>query len=194
LRVYVATTNAGKLRELRQLLEPHGWTVESYQAYDAPAEGDLSYEGNAVLKARALAGQLAAAELAYDAVLGDDSGIEAEAIGWRPGVLSARYGGDISWEERRALLIREVGAGPRAARFVCVVHLIRGDGRTWTAEGTVGGEIAPREAGDGGFSYDAVFFYPPAAKTFAQMTEEEKNAASHRGLAMSRLLKAVSPA
>jgi XTP/dITP diphosphohydrolase len=176
---------------MRQLAEPHGWTIESYPEYAAPDEGELSYESNAVLKARTLADQLNAANVPYDGVLGDDSGIEAEAIGWRPGVVSARYGGDISWDERRKLLLREVGNGVRDARFVCVVHMIAADGRTWTAEGVVNGEIPHQEAGNGGFSYDAVFYYPPAQKTFAELTEEQKNKVSHRGLAMMRLLAAV---
>lgn len=192
--VYVATTNAGKLRELRALAEPRGWRIETFAGYADPAEGEASYEANAVLKARALHAQLRAAGIAFDGVIGDDSGIEAAALEGRPGVLSARYGGEgCTWAERRALLRREVAeAGTsRAARFVCVIHFIGANGRTCTAEGFVDGEIAREERGDGGFSYDAVFEYPPAGKTFAELTEEEKNAVSHRGAALLRLIEAL---
>jgi XTP/dITP diphosphohydrolase len=193
--VYVATTNAGKLRELRALAEPRGWRIKTFAGYAEPAEGDASYEANAVLKARALHAQLQAAALPFDGVIGDDSGIEAEALNGRPGVLSARYGGEgCTWAERRALLMREVAEanGSRAARFVCVIHFIGAGGRTCTAEGIVAGEIARENRGGGGFSYDAVFEYPPAGKTFAELTEEEKNAISHRAAALLRLIDVLA--
>ncbi len=192
--VYLATTNQGKVREFRALCSPAGWEVRTFAGYREPSEGDASYEANAVLKARTLVAQLREAEEPFALVLGDDSGIEVDALGGRPGVLSARYGGDAaSWADRRRMLIGEVNAagGSRDARFVCVVYCIDTTDRAWTSEGVVDGTIVDTERGDGGFSYDAIFYYPPAARTFAELSEDEKNRVSHRGLAVGHLIAAV---
>ncbi len=179
---------------MRELCEPAGWEILSYAKYAPPAEGEASYEANAALKARALFDQLTGAGVPFDAVLGDDSGIEADALDGRPGVLSARYGGeDATWAERRRRLIQEVdGAqGSRGARFVCVLHCIETSGRALTAEGFAEGSIVASERGDGGFSYDALFFYPPLGRTFAELKPAEKNAVSHRAVAIRKLRRAL---
>jgi len=190
MRVYAATTNAGKLRELQALFASAGWEIVAFEAYAAPDEGEASYADNAALKARALAARLREAGVAAP-VVADDSGIEVTALGGAPGVLSARYGGEgATWADRRRLLreaLAATGSADRSARFVCAVHFIAADGREFAAEGTVEGAIVERERGDGGFSYDAVFLYPPAGKTFAELTEEEKNAVSHRRRAADRI-------
>jgi XTP/dITP diphosphohydrolase len=193
--VYVATKNQGKLRELRALCAPHGWELRSYEGYADVAEGETSYEENAALKAAALTAQLRAAGIEAN-VLGDDSGLEVAALGGRPGVLSARYGGaDATWEQRRTALLQELaasGSPDRRARFVCALHLIAARGAASLARGECDGEIAPRERGQAGFSYDPIFWYPPLGRTFAELSEEEKNSVSHRGLAVEALARLVS--
>ena len=192
--VYVATKNIGKMRELRALFAGSGWALETCPEYDDVVEGDTSYAENAGLKAAALREQLVAAGIA-EAVLGDDSGIEVRALGGRPGVRSARYGGDgATWAERRALLRAELAASDspdRGARFVCALHFISSDGSTVGVERDVAGLVADKDRGTAGFSYDPTFWYPPAAKTFGELSEEEKNAVSHRSRAVAALLGAA---
>jgi XTP/dITP diphosphohydrolase len=197
VRVFVATKNPGKLRELRAIFAGSSWDLESYPEYAEPDEGPTSYGDNAALKARALRAQLEAAGI--DAgVLGDDSGIEVTALGGRPGVLSARFGGAAaSWEDRRTALLRELasnGSVDRSARFVCVLHFVDRAGREFSARGEIRGSLATTERGSAGFSFDPIFEYPPGARTFAEFSEEEKNAVSHRARAAQALLDAVRAA
>jgi len=193
MRVVAATKNEGKLRELQAIFAPLGWHIEADPGYADPAEGEESYETNAALKARALRSQLAARGESAP-VLGDDSGLEVAALGGRPGVLSARYGGaGATWPERRAELLREVsesGDAGRSARFVCALHFISEDGRELAVTRDRTGRIATSERGEGGFSYDAIFEYPPRDATFAELSEEEKNAVSHRARAAHALRQA----
>ncbi len=186
MRVLAATKNAGKLRELQAIFEPLGWQIEAHPEYSDPPEGDASYAANAALKARTLRAQLlACGEIA--AVIGDDSGLEVAVLDGRPGVLSARYGGDdATWPERRTKLLREVAAAGgqnRSARFVCALHFIGEDGREISITRDVAGHISQSERGESGFSYDSVFEYPSARATFAELSDEEKNAVSHRARA-----------
>jgi XTP/dITP diphosphohydrolase len=195
MRVYVATKNAGKLHELRQILAEYGWEAVAFPGYADVTEGEESYAQNAALKARALRSALDAAGIA-DPALGDDSGLEVLALGGRPGVLSARYGGAAaSWAERRAHLLAETadagGGADRRARFVCALHWIDGDGTGLAVSGTLPGLIAQNQRGDGGFSYDAIFEYADG-RTFAELSEEEKNAVSHRARAVRALVGALA--
>ena len=149
-----------------------------------PAEGAASYTENALRKARAVA--VATGMLA----LADDSGIEVDALGGRPGVLSARYGGE-GLERRRALRRAAARASrtsrrrrphralPRGRRALCA-RRPRGD-----AEGVVEGVLLTEARGSGGFGYDPLFYYPPLGATFAEVTPEAKHAVSHRGRAMA---------
>ena len=117
------------------------------------------------------------------------------ALGRRPGVLTAYYGGaDLSWSERRRKLLAELaetGSADRRARFVCALHLIDAGGREFATMGTVDGELAPEERGELGFSFDPVFLYPPAGQTFAEMSAEAKNRISHRAIAVAALVAAL---
>ena len=197
MRVYVATTNAGKLREMEQLFADAPFTLATYADYEDPIEGDVSYADNAALKARALHAQLQRAGRPGN-VLADDSGLEVYALDHRPGVLTAFYGGaHLAWSERRRRLMRELAQAPagetdRRARFVCALHFIDAGGREFASMGTVDGEIAREERGDLGFSFDPLFCYAPAGgRTFAEMTAEEKNRVSHRGIAAAALVAAI---
>lgn len=167
--------------------------LHTYAAYRDPEEGATSYVDNVLLKARALYEQLRAAGLAGAAVLADDSGIEIDAFGGKPGVLSARYAGEATpWPQRRAQLLSELrSANGRGARFVCVMAFVYPDGHELVVRGDVEGEIAGAERGEHGFGYDPVFFYPPVGRTFAEIPEDEKNRLSHRGRAARALLDAI---
>jgi XTP/dITP diphosphohydrolase len=195
VRVYAATTNAGKLVELQQLLAGSPLQVERFDGYADPLEGDTSYADNAALKAHALHAQLRRAGRPGN-VLADDSGLEVYALDRRPGVLSAFYGGaGVSWSERRRTLLAElaaVGDPDRRARFVCALHFIDEHGRELTALGTVDGEIAAEERGKLGFSFDPIFRYPPYGRTFAEVSSAQKNAVSHRARAVAALLAALA--
>ena len=149
-----------------------------------PPEGAVSYRDNALGKARAVAAATRTLALA------DDSGLEVDALGGRPGVLSARYGGE-RWSdaERCALLLREirdVAPARCTARYRSVVALCSPSGREATVEGVVEGVLLNVPRGGGGFGYDPLFYYPPLGATFGEMSPEAKHAVSHRGQAMAR--------
>ena len=184
----LATANAAKGREMAELLAGVPFrilTLRDFPDVALPAEGAISYGDNALLKARAVAA--ATGHLA----LADDSGIEVDALSGRPGVLSARYGGDgLSDSERNALMLRELADVPRArrtARYRCLIAICSPEGREATVEGVVEGVLldAPSTA-TGGFGYDPLFFYPPLNATFADIPAAAKHAVSHRGRAMAR--------
>jgi XTP/dITP diphosphohydrolase len=197
VKVYVATKNFGKLREMETLFDVASLELATFAEYEDPIEGDTSYADNAALKARALHAQLQ--RLGRKAnVLADDSGLEVYALDRRPGVLTAYYGGaEMSWPQRRRRLIEELaetGSDDRRARFVCAMHFIDIEGREFAAMGTVDGEITTAERGDGGFSFDPVFQYGKNGLTFAEMNGEEKNRVSHRAIAAHGLVAAVTRA
>jgi len=198
--VVVATGNAGKLAECAAFLAPAGYEVEDLSALPhAPAveESGSTFAENARIKAEAYS------RLTPHLVLADDSGLEVDALSGAPGVLSARYGGpDLSDPERCTLLLVALSGVPdslRTARFRCVLALAR-DGRTLsTFEGVVEGTILDAPRGANGFGYDPIFFHPPSASTFAELSREHKQRVSHRGHALRELgdsplfrIKAVS--
>jgi XTP/dITP diphosphohydrolase len=158
--------------------------LSGFPAVVLPPEGARSYVDNALGKARAVAAATGALALA------DDSGLEVDALGGRPGVLSARYGGEAASDaERCAALLRELVAVPperRTARYRCVVALRAASGREATVEGTVDGIVLTECRGSGGFGYDPLFYYPPLGATFAELSSEAKHAVSHRGRAMAQ--------
>jgi len=183
-RVVLATLNPGKVRELAHLLgdlpiELVG--LADIRGASLPPETGASYAENALIKARA------ARRLTGHAALGDDSGLEVDALGGAPGLHSARFGGPgLDDRGRTGLLLerlRAVPAGRRTARFRCVIALVDESGGERTVEGLAEGEIAPAPRGTGGFGYDPVFFFPPLGRTFAELTDREKERVSHRALA-----------
>jgi len=192
VRVYVATKNAGKLAEMQALFAGGPLELTTFADYQDPVEGDTSYTENAALKAHALHSQLKRAGMDAN-VLADDSGLEVFALDGRPGVVTAYYGGvDATWAQRRALLLKElVAQSDRRARFVSALHFIAADGREQASFGSVDGVIAREERGAAGFSFDPVFVYPPAEKTFAELSLAEKNRVSHRAQAARALLEAL---
>ena len=180
-RLVIASGNAGKLREYRDLLSGAG--VELV-AFDSEVEevGE-SYSENARLKAEAA---LARSGLPS---LGDDSGLEVEALDGFPGIKSARLGP--TQKERTAELLRRLEGVPRPwnARFVCVIALAVPGRETRFFEGECRGEVVPEWRGEAGFGYDPIFLVPGTGKTFGEMPPEEKRKYSHRAAAARALLE-----
>jgi XTP/dITP diphosphohydrolase len=180
-RLILATGNAGKLREYQELLGPAG-----YEVVPLPNEVDetgATYAENATLKA------LAALEATGQPSLGDDSGIEVDALGGFPGLRSARLGP--TQVERTATLLEMLSSEPRPwkARFTCTIALARPGEPVRTVEGEAYGEVVPDWQGEAGFGYDPVFLVPELGLTFGQMDPATKHEWSHRGKAIRALLK-----
>ena len=180
--VCAASNNAGKLKELRRILERMGHEVKSLRELGInldPEETGTTFAENARIKARAVM------EASGLPAIADDSGLCVDALNGAPGVYSARYGGLDDDAARCRLLLQNMrGSMTRAAHFHTSVVCLFPDGTELTAEGECPGTIAYAPMGDGGFGYDPVFFVPGLRKTFAQLTAEEKNAISHRGNAL----------
>jgi XTP/dITP diphosphohydrolase len=188
LRLVLATRNAGKAREFARLLADVGielLDLRSFAAVELPPEDGQTYLENARAKA------LAVARATGLPAMADDSGLEVDALDGAPGVHSARFAGEeASDAERVALMLerlRNVPADGRTARFRCVLVVAHSDGRTLTAEGTCEGRLTTEPRGASGFGYDPIFHYPPAARTFAEMESDAKNAVSHRANAVANL-------
>jgi XTP/dITP diphosphohydrolase len=180
----LATLNPHKGRELLALLGDVPFEVRllaDHPGAALPAETGETYEANALLKART------AARLTGAVALGDDSGLEVEALQGAPGLRSARFGGPSLDDAGRCRLLlaslRDVPEAARGACFRCVIALVTPDGAEWVVEGAVEGRIAPVARGAGGFGYDPLFIHPPSGRTFAELSEAEKAKISHRGLA-----------
>ncbi len=188
-RLVVASSNRGKLRELRSLLGGFAAEILSQSELGiAPAEeSESSFEGNALLKARH------AARLSGSPALADDSGLEVDALGGRPGVYSARYAGpDAGDADNNALLLRELAdvAAPRAARYRCAIAFVReaSEPAPLVVTGSWEGRIALVPRGAGGFGYDPLFLVGDGTLTAAELGADEKNRISHRALALRALL------
>jgi len=187
MRLIVATTNAGKRREIESMLAPLGIAVVPIE--EAPpidvVEDAPDFLGNARKKAHAYAKRYRLPALA------DDSGLEVEALGGAPGVRSARFAGEGATDaENNALLLRLLeGKENRKARFVCALCLAFPDGGEITAIGTVEGEILPAARGENGFGYDPVFYCPELQKSFGETSPEEKARVSHRARALRALVQ-----
>ncbi len=180
MKLYLATSNPGKVREF----EGAGLHIEMFPHMKslpvAPETGD-TFEANAIEKA-----------LYYGAhsdgwLIAEDSGLEIDALGGAPGVISARWAGDDAANNAR--LVREMaGQALRTARYVCVIALVDRGRVLGTFRGTVEGEILDAPRGEGGFGYDPYFYYPPFAQTFAEISKDRKTGVSHRGAAIAKLI------
>ncbi len=190
LKWLLASGNPGKLREFRQILAPYGRELVSLADLDLPADapetGETFHE-NAVMKAAYYQKATGYATIA------DDSGLVIDALGGRPGVFSARFGGFATHDEKRAYvlsLMHDVPQRDRTARFACVS--VYDDGvRCLSAYATVEGFITLSEQGTQGFGYDAIFCPKWGGPTMAQLDSDTKNSLSHRGKALSQLVNQV---
>jgi XTP/dITP diphosphohydrolase len=186
--IVLATGNPGKIKECAAVLAPAGFEVLGLSALsgDTPVEETgATFEENAKLKAEGYS--LRTPHL----VLADDSGLEVDALGGGPGVLSARYGGPaLTDPERCTAILDALAATPddkRAARFRCVLALAKSGRTLATFDGAVEGTILRAPRGTNGFGYDPIFFHAPSGRAFAELTREEKELVSHRGEALRKL-------
>lgn len=190
MRVVLASSNKGKLRELGALLEPFGFELigQNLLGVDTPPETGTSFAENALLKAHH-----AAAVTGLPAIA-DDSGIEVDALDGRPGIYSARYAGEgASDEENLRKMLREMaGVAPprRTARYRCVIAYVTSgsDVSPLLAEGTWEGSLIDSPRGLGGFGYDPIFVPHGYDKTAAELEPPVKNSLSHRGQALRALV------
>lgn len=187
-RIVIASNNAGKLREIRDILQPLGFTVVSQREAGVSIEVEENGETfaeNAALKARAVY------EALHCPVIADDSGLLVDALDGAPGVHSHRFAGeDATDDDRNAKLLELLDGVPaekRTARFECVLCYVDAAGETHFFSGTCEGRIGTAPAGENGFGYDPLFCVDD--RTMAQMTEEEKNQISHRANALAELAR-----
>ena len=184
MRYILASNNKGKLREMKAILAETGAEVVSQSEAGAHFEAEETgetFEENALIKARAACAALG------EPAIADDSGLCVDALGGAPGVYSARYGGCRTDPDRIALLLKNLGDEKnRSAKFVSCIACVFPNGDVLTARGECPGTITSVPRGDGGFGYDPVFELPGTGKTMSELTEEEKNAVSHRGRALKQ--------
>lgn len=191
MKVVLATHNAKKLAELRRLVAERGAGVEvvgldDVRPYPEPAETERSFEGNALLKARACR------DATGEAALADDSGIEVDLLNGMPGVRSARWAGaGASDQQNLDLLIAQLAdtdPAERTARFVCAVAYVDPDGTEHVLRATMEGRLVSSPLGEHGFGYDPIFVAEGNTRTNAQLAPAEKDAISHRGKAVRAML------
>ena len=186
MKVVLASRNPHKLVEISRITQKFGMelVLQSELGVDIDVEETgTSFEENSYLKARAVM------EATGLPALADDSGIAVDALNGEPGIYSARYGFDESLDDwgRLQLLLKNtenVPDGQRQAQFVCVITLVTPEGKVIQARGEVHGELLRAPAGEGGFGYDPIFYYPPFGKSLAEVSAEEKNQVSHRANAL----------
>jgi XTP/dITP diphosphohydrolase len=187
--VVIATGNPGKLREMRAILAGHGLEVVAQSEFgiQPPVEDGDSYVANALIKARN------AASITGLPAIADDSGLEVDALGGRPGIHAARYSGpEVDAEANNDKLLAELAEFPpagRGARYCCAMVFVRAaaDPSPVIAEASWEGSIGLRRRGRGGFGYDPLFIVAGTNATVAEMPEEDKNRVSHRGKALLAL-------
>lgn len=184
-KIIFATGNAGKMKEIREILKDLDAEVLSMKAAGVEAEiveDGKTFEENAVIKAKTVC------KLTGEIALADDSGLEIDYLNKEPGIYSARYmGEDTSYRIKNANLIERLEGVPdekRTARFVCAIAAAFPDGTVKTVRGTMEGRIGYEETGENGFGYDPIFYLPEYGCSSAELSMEEKNKISHRGKAL----------
>lgn len=215
MKIYLATGNKNKKREMVQLLSEHEIVIPSDENIDFdPVETGTTFYENSLIKAKALY------DIVHSPVIADDSGICVDALGGNPGIYSARYAGPdfmkgkpdgskISQEEQNKFIIEQTTDaikngnlpkgeylhGPRSCHYTCAMVLYLGPDRLFVAQETFEGALIDSiedARGDGGFGYDPIVFLPEYGKTVAQISAEEKNSISHRGKAVRVIQKIIN--
>lgn len=184
-RMIFATTNEGKMKEIRMILADLGMEILSLKDLDINVdieENGKTFEENAIIKAKAIS------EITGEMVLADDSGLEVDYMDKAPGVYSARYlGEDTPYSVKNQTIIdnlKDAKGEERSARFVCAIAAAFPDGRVLTTQATIEGYIGFEERGTNGFGYDPLLYVPEYDMTTGQMEPEMKNKISHRGKAL----------
>ncbi len=187
--ILIATNNPGKAREYKELFGAYGLEVKTLKDFtEIPAivEDGKTFTENARKKAQTLSDALGVAALA------DDSGLVVDALNGEPGIYSARYAGDHDDAANNRKLLANLKGLPtekRTAHFHCSIVVTRPGKEELVASGDANGLILEEAKGAGGFGYDPLFYYPPLKKTFAELSQSEKNEVSHRGIATRTLMK-----
>lgn len=190
--IIFATSNEGKMKEVRMILSDLGMNVLSLK--EAGIQVDIvedgkTFEENAIKKVNAIR------PYTDGIILADDSGLEVDALDKKPGIYSARFmGEDTPYERKNQAIIdalKDVPDEKRTARFVCVIAAGMPDGTVRTTRGTIEGVIARQAAGEGGFGYDPIVYVPELHKTTAELTPEQKNEVSHRGKALRAMKEEI---
>lgn len=191
-KIVFATTNEGKVKEIKEILGDFPIEVVSMKEMGITAdieENGATFEENSLIKARALA------KLTGLPALADDSGLEVDYLNGEPGIYSARYlGRDTDYDYKNNYIIDKLSGAKgeeRSARFVCVISLVLPDGREFVERGVVEGLIGYEQKGENGFGYDPIFYLPEYGKTSAELPPEEKNRISHRGKALTAMKKLI---
>ena len=188
-RMVFASGNAGKIEEMEYLAKKNlnGFEIELLGLKDIGFTGEIiengaSFEENAKIKAQAAHGQSGMI------CFGEDSGLCVDYLGGAPGIFTARYGGI----KRLLEELKNVPDCQRGAHFYCAIYCILDKDTGFCVSGKCSGFIAREEAGSGGFGYDPVFYYPPAKKTFAELSREQKNSVSHRAAAVGKFAEIIA--
>ncbi len=195
-KIVLATNNPSKVKEFNAILASSGCNfLQVISLAECGFTGEVvedadTFEGNAYKKAKEVA------DFTGMATVADDSGLEVDALNGAPGVYSARYAGEGASSDMliSKLLgeMKDVADSNRSARFTTVMCAVLPSGKVISKRGECHGVIIREPKGNGGFGYDPVFYYPPFDKTFAELASEEKNAVSHRGIAVKKLIDALS--
>ena len=197
-KLVIASNNSGKIKEIKRILSDINIDVLSLKDIglniDVEEDG-LTFEENAKKKSVEIYKELIKKGQSDFIIMADDSGLEVEYLKGEPGVFSARYAGehgnDKKNNEKLLLNLKGVEYKNRKARFVCQLAIINDKNEYNSIKGTVEGYILENEKGNGGFGYDPLFFYEPLNKSFAELTMEEKNKISHRGIALQKARKII---
>lgn len=183
----IATTNAHKVEEFRQMLEPLGYEIHSLLECSTKIdieETGQTFQENALIKARTVYEQL------HIPVISDDSGLAVNAMNGGPGIYSARFmGRDCDYATKNQAIMDVVArSDDKGAQFICAIAYVDANGHEEVFTGTVEGTIATEMKGSNGFGYDPIFYYPPYGTTLADVSEAKKNQVSHRSRALQQLI------
>lgn len=192
-KIVFATTNDGKIKEIKEILADFDVEVVSMKEMNIDVdveENGTTFEENSLIKARSIS------KLTGLPALADDSGLEVDYLNGEPGVYSARYlGRDTDYDYKNNYIIdklKDAKDEERSARFVCVISLVLPDGREFVKKGVMEGRIGYEIKGENGFGYDPIFYLPQYGKTSAEISAEEKNKISHRGKALSAMKELIA--
>ena len=192
MKIIMATSNENKVREIRQILE--GTDIEISSLKEAGIDADIeengnSFEENASIKARTIC------DMTGFVCVADDSGLVVDYLDGAPGIYSSRFmGEDTPYSLKNKAILDKLEGVPdeqRSARFVCAAAIAWPDGHTDICKGVMEGRISYKPAGEGGFGYDPIFYLPEYGCTSAELTPEEKNAISHRGKAIRKMVQVL---
>jgi XTP/dITP diphosphohydrolase len=202
MRIVFATGNKDKMREVRKILgglDAEILSMKEAGVFEDVVEDGTTFSENAAIKACAIYKLLEEKEptmAAKTVVLADDSGLEIDCLGGEPGIYSARYlGKDTPYTEKNSIILdrlKDVPDEERSARFVCAIAACLPGGKTLATLGKMEGRIAYKIAGENGFGYDPIFYLPEYGKNSAELSEDEKNAISHRGKALREMAQLLS--